>query len=64
MQDECFLGGKACGLYNKKNKINLNFTVVHFQFSGQNSGDKLDKLYLEKYKDLSNNFQKKLISRN
>jgi hypothetical protein len=34
--------------FNKMNKINLNLTIVHFQFGPQN-GKLLDEKYLEKY---------------
>lgn len=38
-------------ILNQNNIINLNLTVVHFQFNPQN-GIELDKIYLEKYNNL------------
>ena len=37
----------------KKHRINFNFKVVHFQF-GPQKGNRLDSLYLDKYKLLAN----------
>jgi hypothetical protein len=50
--DEHFLSIKP-NEFGKINKINLNFTVVHFQFGPQN-GKLLDEKYLEKYNLLTN----------
>jgi hypothetical protein len=47
--DEEILTGYACGQLNRKNKINPNFTVVHFQFGPQN-GKLLDELFLPIYR--------------
>lgn len=51
--DECFLS-IITRKFGKKNKINLNFALVHFQFGPQN-GKLLDEKYLEKYNLLTKN---------
>lgn len=49
--DEGFFG-EAPKILGIPNKINLNLTVVHFQFGPQN-GRLLDEKYLNKYKDMA-----------
>jgi hypothetical protein len=51
--DEAYISGLTPKVFNKKNIINMNFTVVHFQFGPQN-GKLLDSKYIHKYDELAN----------
>lgn len=55
--DEAYISSTS----NVGNIINLNCTVVHFQFGPQNHGNNLDNSYLDKYKQLSTLLKNKSV---